>query len=111
MVPTTTWATALVGIVPFSSLGALSVVKTATDLLARAGEYGAISLLVAGIPCYGSWALARGGAGSLHLLKGVTGDAPDQDVLLQHVPLEGCGLILATASRNSLSYFRADAAG
>ena len=114
MVPTTTWATTLVGIVPFSSLGALSVVKTATDLLARAGEYGAISLLVAGIPCYGSWALARGGAGSLHLLsgtKGVKGDAPDQDVLLQQVPLEGCGLILATASRNSLSYFRADAAG
>ena len=55
---------------------------------------------VAGIPCCGSWALARGGAGSLHLLsgtKGVTGDAPDQDVLLQHVPLmEGCGL---TSSR------------
>ena len=100
MVPTTTWATTLVGIVPFSSLGALCVVKTATDLLASAGEYRAIALLVAGIPCCGSWALARGGAGSLHLLsgtKGVTGDAPDQDVLLQHVPLmEGCGL---TSSR------------
>ena len=99
VVPTTTGAPALVGIVPFSSLGALSVVKTTTDLLASAGEYGAIALLVAGIPCCGTWALARGGAGSLHLLsgtKGVTGDAPDQDVLLQHVALEGCGL---TSSR------------
>eukprot|EP00731_Ephydatia_muelleri_P038788 Em0910g1a len=37
VVPTTTWAPALVGIVAFSSLGALSVVKTATDLLASAG--------------------------------------------------------------------------
>ena len=46
--------------------GALSVVKTATDLLASAGEYRAIVLLVAGIPCCGSWALARDGAGSLH---------------------------------------------
>ena len=100
MVPTTTWATTLVGIVPFSSLGALCVVKTAAYLLASASEYRAITLLVAGISCCGSWALARGGAGSLHLLsgtKGVMGDAPDQDVLLQLVPLmEGCGL---TSSR------------
>ena len=100
VVPTTTGAPALVGIVPFSSLGALllSVVKTATAP-GQSGEYGAIALLVAGIPCCGTWALARGGAGSLHLLsgtKGVTGDAPDQDVLLQHVALEGCGL---TSSR------------
>ena len=39
------------------------VVKTATDLLASLVS---TALLVAGIPCCGSWALARGGAGSLH---------------------------------------------
>ena len=37
VVLTTTWAPALVGIVAFSSIGALSVVKTVTDLLASAG--------------------------------------------------------------------------
>ena len=60
MVPTTTWAPALVGIVPFSDLGALFVVKSATDLLASAGEYRAIALLVAGIPCCGSWVPGEG---------------------------------------------------
>ena len=61
VVPTTTWAPALVGIEGFSSLDASPVLKSAADFLAGAGVVcGTLALLVVAIACCGSQSLMGG---------------------------------------------------